>query len=122
MALLFDAPASEEISGRDLFVPHAEDHESVPYLTTLTAHPERRIGFIEDGYKFILTQRDDTWHAQLYRLGHEDVNLSAPAPHIAQRMRERLMELHEQYTPDVAEIPQQLTPDEEENLRALGYR
>lgn len=121
MALLFDDPVGEETSGRDVFASHAERHGSVPYLTTLGARPEPRLGFVEGGYKFIITHREGIWHAQLFRLGHEDVNLSALAPHVAQRMRERLMELHEQYTPGVAEIPQQLTPDEEENLRALGY-
>ena len=93
----------------------------MPYLATLGGAAEPRVGLVEDGYKLILTWRGDLWSAQLYRSGHEDLDLSAPAPQVARRLRARLDELRRRYARDVEERRQEFSRDEEAMLRALGY-
>jgi arylsulfatase len=119
--LLLGAPRIPDGPGRDLLAPDAGDRDSVPYLATLGGGPAPRIGLVEDGYKLILTWRGDLWSAQLYRRGHEEVDLSAPAPQVARRLRAQLDELRQRYDRDVEERRQEFSEDEEAMLRALGY-
>jgi arylsulfatase A-like enzyme len=119
-ALLLDAPPAD-VSGRDLLAPGAADTPSVPYMETLTGSPEPRLGVVEDGFKLILTWSDERWLATLYRLGHEDIDLAAPAPQVTQRLRARLDALRQRYDRGVPERRQQLSPEEVDQLRALGY-
>jgi len=107
--------------GRNLLAADASSHDSVPYLATLGASPEPRIGLVEDGYKLILTWRGDLWSAQLYRSGHEEVDLSAPAPQVARRLRARIDGLRQSYDRDIEEQRQEFSEAEEAALRALGY-
>jgi hypothetical protein len=76
---------------------------------------------VEDGYKLILTWRGDLWSAQLYRSGHEEVDLSAPAPQVTRRLRAQLNGLRQSYDRDVEERRQEFSDDEKAMLRALGY-
>jgi arylsulfatase len=121
MRLLLGAASLPAGPGRDLLAPDASAHDSVPYLATLGGGPEPRIGLVEDGYKLILTWRGDLWSAQLYRSGHEEVDLSAPAPQVTRRLRAQLNGLRQSYDRDVEERRQEFSDDEKAMLRALGY-
>jgi len=114
-------PAPASATGRDLLAPGADRRDSIPFFATLTGGPEPRYGFVEDGYKYIVTFRDGMWRSQLFRSGHEDVDLSAPAPQMAARMRRRLETLRQRYDHGASERKQKLTEEDAAKLRALGY-
>ena len=110
-----------DTSGRDLLAAGASARDSVPYLATLGAAPEPRYGIVADDYKLILTHRDDLWRSQLHRRGRDQIDLSAPAPQIARRLRGELAALRRRFVGAGREHRQQLTPEEEQGLHALGY-
>jgi len=121
-ALATGAAPDPAARGRDLLASGAAEGASSVYLATLGGSRERRYGWIEDGYKFVLLYRDDVWQGQLYRLGDDDVDLAAPAPQLAAALRERIAEFRErmpQVEPVVRAEP--LSEDDRANLRALGY-
>jgi arylsulfatase len=111
-----------DLPGRDLLAPGATTRESVAHFDTLAYSAMRHTGLVADGYKLILDWRDGVWDARLFRRGHEDVNLGPSAPQIAARLRERLLALqHEIEAGRPAEVRQELTQAEREQLEALGY-
>jgi len=121
VSLVLGEQAPRAYPGRDLFAADAAERASTPYLDTLNAYRERRLGLVEDGYKLILTHRDGQWHAELFRQGRETVDLSAPAPQVVARLRERLDALRVRYDRGAPERREEFSEEEEEALRALGY-
>jgi arylsulfatase A-like enzyme len=112
-------PASR---GRDLLAEGAAEGSSLVYLATLGGSRERRYGWIENGYKYVLLYRDDIWQGQLDRLGNDAIDLAAPAPQLAASMRERIAAFRDampQVEPVVRAEP--LSEEDRANLRALGY-
>jgi arylsulfatase len=107
--------------GRDLLRPDADRTDSVPLLSTLFAYRLQRHGIVSEGYKLILTYEDDIWSSRLHRLGNEDVDLAAPAPQVASRLREQLRELRDQLDARVPEQARSLSEQERRELQALGY-
>lgn len=108
-------------SGRDLLAPGAAEQASRVYLATLRGSNQARLGWIEDGYKYVVTYRDGVWQGQLFRLGSDDVDLAAPAPQIAASMRERLALFREQMLRLAPIVRQELSEEDRANLRVLGY-
>ena len=90
-------------------------------MATLTANAFPRYAIVEGGYKLVLSHRDGVWRSQLYRSGHEGVDLAPAAPQLASRLRTRLDELRKRYHRGTPERRQELGPEEESQLRALGY-
>jgi arylsulfatase len=121
LRLLTGVPARADSAGRDLLAPGAERRHSVAFFATLSAGAEPRFGFVEGGYKYIATLRDGMWRSQLFRSGREEVDLSAPAPQLAGRMRRRLETLRLRYDRGATERRQVLSVEDAEKLRALGY-
>ena len=118
--LLGETPPSE-LAGRDLLAPGAEEHDSVPLLSTLGSYRARRYGIVVDGYKLILTRRNDVWLAQLFRQGHEQLDLAAPAPQLTARLRAQLRELRSRYDRGVVAPLLAVSEQERRDLEALGY-
>jgi len=114
-------PPDPDAPGRDLLAPDATARDSVPYLATLGDGHTPRFGIVADGHKFVLTRRDGDWHGELFRLGHEDRELSRAEPERAQRMRERLADLRANLRRGRPETRQLLSEEDHRNLRALGY-
>jgi arylsulfatase len=114
-------PPDPEAPGRDLLAPDARDTDSRPYLATLRAGGPNRFGIVEDGYKLVITQRDDGWERELFRLGNEESDLAQTEPERARRMRERLRELRGQLREGHGETQQRLSDADRRHLRALGY-
>ena len=108
-------------AGRDLLAPGAAEHSSRLYLATLGGSNEARYGWIEDGYKYVVTFRDGVWQGQLFRLGRDQIDLAAPAPQIAASMREKLAEFREQMLRPAPVVRQELSEEDRARLRALGY-
>lgn len=106
--------------GRDLLAADAAASPSVAYLATLGAGSVRRLGIVDGDYKFIVSLHDGVWDALLFRRGNESVNLAAPAPQIASSFRARLTEFRARL-PLRAEIRQEVSSEDLERLRALGY-
>jgi arylsulfatase A-like enzyme len=114
-------PTDPEAPGRDLLAPEATTRDSVPYLATLGDGHTPRFGIVADGHKFVLTKRDDGWHGELFRLGHEDLELSRSEPERARHLRERLADLRANLRRGHHEARQRLSEEDRRNLQALGY-
>lgn len=121
VALVLGEQAPRAYPGRNLFAPDAAEQTSTPYLDTLSAFRERRLGLVEDGYKLILTHRDGQWYAELFQQGRESLDLSAPAPQVVARLRTRLDALRDRYDRGAPERREDFSEEEEAALRALGY-
>ena len=121
LALLEGVPVARERLGRDLFAEGAAERASRPYLATLRASESIQYGLVDDGYKFIVSERDGVFDGRLHELGRESVDLSAAAPQIAARLRQKLRKLRERVAPGVSETRQELSEEDRESLRALGY-
>ena len=117
------APLEEDAArpGRDLLAADAAQGSSVPYMVTLRALPEPHYALIEEGFKFIAVQRESGVDSRLFELGREDADLSAAAPQVAARMRARLGALRAELRPIVAPSAPELSTEDRERLRALGY-
>jgi arylsulfatase A-like enzyme len=121
LAALADLPPAHDTRGRDLLASGAEAGESVPLLSTLFAYRLPRHGIVSGGYRLILTHEDDIWTPSLHRLGDESVDLAAPAPQVAARLREQLRELRDELDRQLPERPRALSERERRELEALGY-
>ncbi len=121
LALLEDVPVAQERLGRDLFAKGATERASRPYMATLRAAETTQFGLVDDGYKFIVSERNGVFDGRLHELGRESVDLAAAAPQIAARLRRRLRELRKRVDSGVSETHQELSEEDRESLRALGY-
>jgi arylsulfatase A-like enzyme len=114
-------PAGPGAVGRDLLAPGAAERPSRLYLATLWGSNEARYGWIEDGYKYVVTFRDGIWQGQLFRVGGDEVDLAAPAPQIAASMREKLAVFREDMLRPAPVVRPELSEQDRAQLRALGY-
>ena len=121
LAALTGESPTDGARGRNLLAEGAAATDSVPLLSTLFAYRLRRHGIVSEGYKLILTYEGDIWSSTLHRLGHESVDLAAPAPQVAARLREQLRELRDSLDGGVAASSRQLSEKEQRELEALGY-
>ena len=93
----------------------------MPLLSTLGSYRARRYGIVADGYKLILTLRNDVWLAQLFRQGREQVDLAAPAPQLTARLRAQLLELRGRLDRGIVAPLRTVSEQERRDLEALGY-
>jgi arylsulfatase A-like enzyme len=114
-------PPDPDAPGRDLLARDAISRDSVPYLAALGDGHTPRFGIVADGHKFVLTKQLGDWRAELFRLGHEDRDLSRSEPEHALRLRERLAELRANLRRGRPETRRRLSEEDRRNLRALGY-
>lgn len=114
-------PAVAPGRGRDLFAADAAASASTPYMATLRALPEQHFALVEDGFKFVAVEREGGFDARLYALGEEEADLAAAAPQVAARMRDRLARLRSGLRPVVEPVAPELSDEDRERLRALGY-
>jgi len=121
VAAVSNAPIEPAPAGRDLLAPGAESAASRPYLATLGGSRSARFGLVEGDYKLVVSERDGVWDGRLTRRGREEFDLAAAAPQITGPMRKRLKRIRSRMARGRAEVRQELSPQERENLRALGY-
>jgi len=121
VAALSDVPIEPAPPGRDLLAPGAANAASRPYLATLGGSHRPRVGLVEGEYKLVLSNRDGVWYSQLTRRGRGELDLAAAAPQITGPMRQRLKRIRARMARGRAEVRQELSPQERESLRALGY-
>jgi arylsulfatase len=121
VAAVNDVPIDPAPPGRDLLAPGAANVASRPYLATLGASHSVRFGLVEGDYKLVVSERDGVWDGRLTRRGREEIDLTAAAPQITGPMRKRLKRIHSRMTRGRAEVRQELSRGERENLRLLGY-
>jgi arylsulfatase A-like enzyme len=121
LALLADAPADAALPGRDLLAPDAGRRRGRAYVANLGVGGTLRYALLEDGFKFVASEREGLFDGRLERLGHADADLAAAAPQVAARLRSRLVELRARTATGVPETPQQLGDEDRAQLRALGY-
>ena len=119
-ALLLQTPPGPEQPGRALLEPGAEQQASTPYLAALRASKVPRFGIVHGEFKYLVTLREGVWDGRLLSRDREDVDLTAPAPHVAAEMRERLEQLMRRYQ-RVKEESLAEAPMDREKLEALGY-
>ena len=121
LAAATGSPPDPALPGRDLLAEGAESRDSVPLLSTLSAYSKRRLGIVADGYKLILTRTNDVWHPQLFRRGHEEVDLAAPAPQVTARLREQLWALRDRHHAGELAPIRRISEQQRRQLEALGY-
>jgi arylsulfatase A-like enzyme len=121
MAAVCEEPTEPAPAGRDLLAPGAATAASRPFLATLGGSRVPRFGLVEGEYEFVVSERDGVWDGRLTRRGHGEVDLAAAAPQIAGPMRRRLNHIRARMTRGRAELRQELSAQERESLRALGY-
>jgi len=121
VAAVGEAPIEPAPAGRDLLAPGAESAASRPFLATLGGSRVPRFGLVEGEYTFVISERDGVWDGRLTRRGHGELDLAAAAPQIAGPMRRRLNHIRSRMQRGRAELRQDLSSQERENLRALGY-
>jgi arylsulfatase A-like enzyme len=121
LALLEGVPVARGQFGRDLFAEGAAGRASRSYLATLKAAESKQYGLVDDGYKFIVSERKGVFDGRLHELGRERVDLSAAAPQIAARMRQKLWEFRRRVDSGVSETRQEISDEDREILQALGY-
>lgn len=121
LALLAGAGADPARPGRDLLEVGAGQERGRAYVANLGVGGTHRYALLEDGFKFVATEREGVFDGRLERLGHADVDLAAGAPQVASRMRGRLAKLRARAAAGVPETRQQLGEDDRAQLRALGY-
>ena len=122
LGLATGAAAGAVAHGRDLLAPDAAKGSSRVYLAALGGAKEKKYGWIEDGYKFIVTFRDGIWQGQLFRLGDDTIDLAAPAPQLVASLRERIAAFRDRMPkiePVVRDEP--FSEADRARLRALGY-
>ena len=121
VAALSATPLDPRPPGRDLLAPDAANAASRPYMATLGGSLRMRFGLVDGDYKFVISEREGVWDGRLTRRGRDEVDLAAAAPQIASRMRQRLKHIRARMARGRAEVRQELSEQERESLRALGY-
>jgi arylsulfatase len=107
--------------GRDLLAPTAPDAEPAIYLATLRGARRPGFGLVADGRKYLVTYEGDEPRESLFLLGEEDRERSASEPERIGALRERLRGLRAGLRRPERERRQQLSDQEREHLRKLGY-
>ncbi len=120
LQLLAGVAPDPERPGRDLLAEGAESRPSRPYLANLAGGEVPRYGLVEGEFKFVSALRDGVWDGALYRRGREGADLAPGAPQVAREMRRKLEALREGIG-QRTEMRQELSPEEFERLRELGY-
>jgi len=114
------APDAAE-RGRDLLAPGAEQTASRPLLATLGGSAVARYGIVDGEFKYVVEERDGAWRGRLHPRGDDALDLSAPAPHVAARLRGELEALLQSLPEPRAAAAQSLDEADRARLRALGY-
>jgi choline-sulfatase len=107
--------------GRSLLAPDAEQGGHPAYLAALRGAALPRHGIVDDGFKYVVELRNGVWNGRLSARDREDVDLTAPAPQVAARMRAKLRVLMRRYQRVDVESRGELSDADRETLEALGY-
>jgi len=122
LAALDLEPTTPGPDGRDLLAPGAEKESSRPYFAALDSARHRRYGLVEGEFKLVVTEQDGIGRAQLSRRGRDAVDMTAAAPQVVASMRRHLNRIRDQLRRNARpEVLQDLSTQDRENLRALGY-
>jgi len=123
LQLALGTPPDPAHPGRDLLAQGAEQAPSTPYLAALRGADRARFGLVEGEFKYLVERRDEgeLWDGRLTRRGREDLDISAPAPQVAARLRRKLEQLMQRYRRVELEQRREPSPEEREQLEALGY-
>jgi arylsulfatase A-like enzyme len=103
---------------RDLL---ADGNSSQPYLSTLGVLEQRQRAIIAEGHKLVMEEGPVRPRFRLYRLGEESLDLAASQPEIVARLKARLQSARQSFETDRRETRRDLSPEDREQLRVLGY-
>ncbi|MBW1687667.1 MAG: sulfatase [Deltaproteobacteria bacterium] len=120
-SLLLDRRREPTQSGRALLADAASSEDSTPYLAALRGGELPSFGVVEGEFKYVVAPRDGVWHGRLVQRDDEEVDLTAPAPHVARAMRARLKYLRLRYRRVEHENLREQSEVDRELLEALGY-
>jgi arylsulfatase len=119
--LLLGADVPADAPGRDLLAPGAEAEQTTAYLAALGGSKVPRFGLVEGEFKYVVAYRDGVWDGRLVRREGDPVDLTAAAPQVASRFRQRLEQLFEAYRVHQTGPRRDPGDAEREWLEALGY-
>ncbi len=123
LAPMFGLVPPDGLPGRDLFSTGAETADHELYMATLLGSKLPRIGLVRDGYKYVATKHvpDRPPTEELFLLGVEDEDLAAREPARVAEMRARIKRILGEVKRTGEERRRQLTPEEREQMRKIGY-
>lgn len=107
-------------AGRDLFAGPSGKPGPI-YLAALGGSPRPRYGLVLDGYKYIANIYAQGPVEELYRLGDEAMDRSGQEAARLRDMRTALAAFRDRLQRSPAESMQELSPEQKERLRRLGY-
>ncbi len=112
----------EGLRGRDLLAPGAEQISRTLYLAALGGSSVRRFGLVTPDYLYLVALHEgQNLTERLLPRGGGGGELSSERAQITQQMRVELNRLHWSLRPQRAPEQQELSPEDREKLRALGY-
>ena len=121
LRLLAGTPVDPAYPGRDLLAGAAAEGGSTVYLAALGGAPVPRYGLIDGRFKLVVSEVDGTAREQLFLRDRETVNLATAAPEQTRTMRAELEALRARYRTQPPAEAQDLSAEDRERLRALGY-
>ena len=90
-------------------------------LPALGASKVPRFGIVDGEFKYVVTLEDEVWRGRLLQRENEDVDLTAPAPHVAAALRQKLEAILARYPASEEDTARDPSDIERARLRALGY-
>ncbi len=121
VAALLGLPALREARGRDLFASGAPEQRPAVYLNSLEASTVPRFALVADGYKYMLSTDGAGQRESLFQLDDETNDLADSMPERLRAMRQQLAAIRDALPASPRREEQQLSPEDREMLRALGY-
>ena len=121
LGLFFGTTPDPRAPGRHLLAPDAAESASTPYLAALGASKIPRFGVVDDAFKYVVTLHDGSWRGRLLQRENEEVDLTAPAPHVATALRRKLEAILERYPASEEDTSRDPSDIERARLQTLGY-
>jgi arylsulfatase A-like enzyme len=119
---IFDLDLEGQRGGRNLLADGAERSAGTAFFaTSKAASTTARIGLVRGPYKFIRTMARNAVEERLFHLPDERTDLSAKLGDISRTMRAELDAMYVAQGSGLQPTPSELSPEEREALRALGY-
>jgi arylsulfatase A-like enzyme len=120
LATLLGGPAPPGLPGRDILSREAPQQESSVYLSGLSVSPVHRYGLIERGHRYLVSVRASETREQVFRIGDETRDLAGERAVLVEVMRAHLAATRSRFRA-ASGIRQEMSPEDLERLRALGY-
>ena len=108
----------QESTGRNLLAPNANTQSSETHMASLHSSVIQRQGLASGEFLYLNQKTNEGLEEQLFRLTQPNIEIQQQE--VSQAMRKRLQEMRLQMI-ETAESKQKISPEEQQQLEALGY-